>query len=217
MLPAKTSRSIEVVSFLPIPAVDPIYLDRSYYVEPEPQGAKAYRLLRDALRKQGRVAVAKVTLRDREIVAVLRVHDDVLILATMLWPDEVREPRFPFLADNDEWSSPSQELAMAEALIDSLSDEQLDPGRYRDVHRETLSALIDAKATGSTVTQDARPGAASPDLLSALRASIDAAKQRRSTGNGGRRRTAPSASAAKKKQKKPAETPPGADAPKKRG
>jgi DNA end-binding protein Ku len=217
MLPAKTSRSIEVVSFLPIPAVDPIYLDRSYYVEPEPQGAKAYRLLRDALRKQGRVAVAKVTLRDREIVAVLRVHDDVLILATMLWPDEVREPRFPFLADDDEWSTPSQELAMAEALIDSLSDEQLDPGRYRDVHRETLTALIDAKATGTAVTQDDHPGAASPDLLSTLRASIEAAKQRRSTGNGGRRRTAPSTGAAKKKQKKPAQTAPGADAPKKRG
>jgi DNA end-binding protein Ku len=217
MLPAKTSRSIEVVSFLPIPAVDPIYLDRSYYVEPEPPGAKAYRLLRDALRKQGRVAVAKVTLRDREIVAVLRVHDDVLILATMLWPDEVREPRFPFLADHDEWSTPSQELAMAEALIDSLSDEQLDPGRYRDVHRETLTALIDAKATGSAVTQDARPGAASPDLLSALRASIEAAKQRRSTGNGGPRRPATSTGAAKKKQKKPAQTAPGAEAPKKRG
>jgi DNA end-binding protein Ku len=106
---------------------------------------------------------------------------------------------------------------MAEALIDSLSDEQLDPGRYRDVHRETLTALIDAKATGSTVTQDARPGAASPDLLSALRDSIEAAKQRRLTGNGGRRRTAPTSGAAKKKQKKPAQTAPGADAPKKRG
>ena len=233
MLPAKTSRSIEVISFLPVGAVDPIYLDRSYYVEPEPQGAKAYRLLRDALHKQGRVAVAKVTLRDREIVAALRVHGDVLILATMLWPDEVREPRFPFLADDDEWSTPSRELEMAEALIDSLSDESLDPGRYRDVHRETLTALIDAKAakgpakgkkkslidakaTGRTVVQDARSGAASPDLLSALRASIEAAKQRRSTGNGGRR-TAPSAGAAKKKQKKPVQTVREADTPKKRG
>ena len=84
MLPAKTSRSIEVISFLPVGAVDPIYLDRSYYVEPEPQGARAYRLLRDALHKLGRVAVAKVTLREREIVAALRVHGDVLILATML-------------------------------------------------------------------------------------------------------------------------------------
>ena len=219
MLPAKTSRSIEVVSFLPIAAVDPIYLDRSYYVEPEPQGAKAYRLLRDALRKQGRVAVAKVTLRTREIVALLRVHGDVLLLATMLWPDEVREPKFPFMAHEDEWSTPTQELAMAEALINSLSDEALDPGRYRDVHRETLTALVDAKATG-TLTEGAPPGAAAPDLLSALRASIEAAKQRRSTGNGGRRRTGPSTGpaqdTAKKKVKKPAQTGRGAGAPKKR-
>jgi DNA end-binding protein Ku len=224
MLPAKTSRSIEVVSFLPMHAVDPIYLDRSYYVEPEAQGARAYRLLRDALRKQGRIAVAKVTLRDREIIAVLRVHGDVLILATMLWPDEVREPRFPFTADNDEWSSPSQELAMAEALIDSLADEALDPGRYRDLHRETLTALIDAKATGRTAPEEAQPGAAGPDLLGALRASIEAAKQRRSTGNGGRRRTPatagpaknPSAGEAKKKAKKPPETGREATPPKKR-
>ena len=105
---------------------------------------------------------------------------------------------------------------MAEALIDSLSDEALDPGRYRDVHRETLTALIDAKATGRTVTEDARPAAASPDLLSALRASIEAAKQRRSTGNG-RRRTAPRAGAVKKKQKGPTQPVRGVDAPKKRG
>jgi DNA end-binding protein Ku len=214
-LPAKTSRSIEVISFLPVQAVDPIYLDRSYYVEPEPQGAKAYRLLRDALRKRGRVAVAKVTLRDREIVASLRVHDDVLVLATMLWPDEVREPQFPFQASEDEWLTPSQELAMAEALIDSLSDEQLDPGRYRDVHRETLTALIDAKATG-TLAQDVQPGVATPDLLSALRASIEAAKQRRS-GNGGRRRAAATSGTAKKRVKKPAQNGREAGSPRKRG
>ena len=218
MLPAKTSRSIEVISFLPMAAVDPIYFDRSYYVEPEPQAAKAYRLMRDALRKLGRIAVAKVTLRDREIIAVLRVHEDVLLLATMLWPDEVREPSFPFLTEDDEWLTPSQELAMAEALIDSLSDDQLDPARYRDVHRETLTALIDAKATGQTVTtQEAAPrGAAPPDLLDALRASIAAAKQRRSTGNGGRRRAATTSNEAKKKLKKPAEASREAGPPKKR-
>jgi DNA end-binding protein Ku len=227
MLPAKTSRSIEVISFLPLSAVDPIYFDRSYYVEPEPQAAKAYRLMRDALRKLGRVAVAKVTLRDREIIAVLRVHDDILLLATMLWPDEVREPSFPFQNEDDEWLSPSQELAMAEALINSLSDEQLDPARYRDVHRETLTALIDAKATGRTLpTQEAAPaGATPPDLLSALRASIEAAKQRRSTRNGGRRRSTtasgstsgPTSGTAKKKLKKPAEAGREASPPKKRG
>jgi len=223
MLPAKTSRSIEVVSFLPMAAIDPIYFDRSYYVEPEPQAAKAYRLMRDALRKLGRVAVAKVTLRDREIIAVLRVHDDVLLLATMLWPDEVREPSFPFLTEDDEWLSPSQELAMAEALINSLSDDQLDPARYRDVHRETLTALIDAKATGRTtpITEEPTAGvAAAPDLLSALRASIEAAKQRRSTtGNGGRQRSTPAdpaAGSAKKRLKKPAEAGREASPPKKR-
>ena len=216
-LPAKTSRSIEIISFLPMDAVDPISFDRSYYVEPEPQGAKAYRLMRDALRKLGRVAVAKVKLRDREIIGVLRVHADVLVLATMLWPDEVRKPQFPFLADGDEWVTPTQELAMAEALIDSLSDEQLDPARYRDVHRETLTALIDAKATGRTPTPSAGSDAAPPDLLSALRASIEAAKQRRSTRNGGRRRTAEPVGTAKKKVKNPPQAEPEARPPKKRG
>jgi DNA end-binding protein Ku len=216
MLPASASRSIEVISFLPVQAVDPIYLDRSYYVEPERQGAKPYRLLRDALRKKGRVAVAKVTLRDRQIVAVLRVHSDVLVLATMLWPDEVREPQFPFQADEDEWATPSQELAMAEALVDSLSEEQLDPGRYRDEHRETLTALIDAKATGRTSAQDGEPGAVPLDLVAALRASIEAAIQRRSTGNGGRRHAAASSGAAKKKPAKAAQAGREASPPKKR-
>jgi DNA end-binding protein Ku len=155
------------------------------------------------------------------------VHDDILLLATMLWPDEVREPSFPFQNEDDEWLSPSQELAMAEALINSLSDEQLDPARYRDVHRETLTALIDAKATGRTLpTQEAAPaGATPPDLLSALRASIEAAKQRRSTENGGRRRSTtasgstsgPTSGTAKKKLKKPAEAGREASPPKKRG
>jgi len=218
VLPQRSSRSIDVISFLPAQAVDPIYLDRSYYVEPEPRAAKAYRLLRDALQKLGRVAVAKLTLRDRETVAVLRVHSDVLVLATMLWPDEVRAPRFPFLADDDEWSAPTQELAMAEALIDSLSDDELDSGRYRDVHRETLTALIDAKASGRTLTQESRAGAASLDLLTALRASIEAAKQRKSTADGAPgRRTAPSSSAVTKKPKKSVPTRRGAGPPKKRG
>jgi DNA end-binding protein Ku len=216
MLPSKTSRSIEVVSFLPVQAVDPIYLDRSYYVEPEPQGAKAYRLLRDAMRKLGRVAVTKVTLRDREIVAVLREHSDVLVLATMLWQDEVRAPKFPFLADTDEWPSQAQGGAMAEALIDSLSDDELDPDKHRDVHRETLTALIDAKATGRMAGQNGEPSTVQPDLLSALRASIEAAKQRRAAANDGREAAAASAGPTKKKLKKQAQTGREPDSPKKR-
>jgi DNA end-binding protein Ku len=217
MLPQANSRSIDVISFLPAKAIDPIYLDRSYYVEPEAQAAKAYLLLRDALKKSARVAVAKVTLRDREVIAVLRVHDNVLVLATMLWPDEVRTPRFPVLAD-EESSAPAQELAMAEALIDSLSDEELDPGRYRDVHREALTALIDAKATGRTLLQESKAGAGPLDLMTALKASVEAAKQRKSTGpNGGGRRTVPSGDSATKKPKKPVPTGRGSGPPKKQG
>jgi len=216
MLASKSSRSIEVISFLPVHVVDPIYLDRSYYVEPEPQGAKAYRLLRDAMRKLGRVAVAKVTLRNREIVAVLREHSGVLVLATMLWLDEVRAPEFPFLAEADEWPTQAQGQAMAEALIESLSDEELDPARYRDEHRETLTALIDAKATGRTVSQNGEPTAVSLDLLSALRASIDAAKKRRAAADDGGKHPAASGGPAKKKLKKPAETEREPGAPKKR-
>lgn len=216
MLASKSSRSIEVMSFLPVQAVDPIYLDRSYYVEPEPQGAKAYRLLRDAMRKLGRVAVAKVTLRNREIVAVLREHSGVLVLATMLWLDEVRAPEFPFLADADEWPTQAQGQAMAEALIDSLSDDELDPARYRDEHRETLTALIDAKATGRTAGPNGEPAAVPVDLLSALRASIDAAKKRRATADDGGKHPAASVGSAKKKPKKQMDTEREPDAPKKR-
>jgi DNA end-binding protein Ku len=216
VLASKSSRSIEVISFLPVHVVDPIYLDRSYYVEPEPQGAKAYRLLRDAMRKLGRVAVAKVTLRNREIVAVLREHSGVLVLATMLWLDEVRAPTFPFLAEADEWPTQAQGQAMAEALIESLSDEELDPARYRDEHRETLTALIDAKATGRTVSENGEPISVSLDLLSALRASIDAAKKRRAAADAGGKHPAASAGPAKKKLKKPAETEREPGAPKKR-
>ena len=224
MLPAKTSRSIEVIAFLPESAVDPIYMNRSYYVEPETQGATAYRLLRDAMRKMRRIAVARVTMRDREIVAVLREHSGVLILATMLWLDEVREPQFPFLTEDAAWSAPSQGPAMAEALIDSLSDDQLDPERYRDVHRETLTALIDAKASGRPVSQNGEPGAAPPDLLSALRASIQAAKERRAAAKEAERESGAvaegspdtaSSEPVKKKVKKPAHS--GRGAEKKRG
>jgi DNA end-binding protein Ku len=105
---------------------------------------------------------------------------------------------------------------MAEALIDSLADDQLDPQRYRDVRRETLTALINAKASGAP-TPETGPGAVSPDLLDALRASIEAAKQRKSNGNGVRRRPGEPAGSAKKKVKEPARAGREARPPKKRG
>jgi len=113
-------KGIEVLEFLPLEAIDPVYFDRSYYLEPQRLAAKPYVLLRDALRQSGRVAIAKVVLRQREALSVLRVNADVLVLNTMLWPDEVRTPAgFDFLRDPSAQVR-DQELKMAVALIDSL-------------------------------------------------------------------------------------------------
>jgi DNA end-binding protein Ku len=178
-LPLSTSRTIDVLEFVERDHVDPIYFEKSYYLEPEKTGTRPYVLLRDALEESGRVAVVKVALRSREALATLRVRDGVFVLETMLWPDEVREPDFSFL-DEDIEVRP-QELAMASSLIDTLAGD-FDPSKYTDSYREALEALIDAKVEGHEVVA---PTAAAPtsgtvvDLMAALRASVEAARSGR--------------------------------------
>jgi DNA end-binding protein Ku len=177
-LPLPTARSIEVLNFTPADQVDPILWNRSYYVEPEAAGTRAYVLLRDALERSGRVAVTKVALRQRESLAVLRSHDGVLVLETMLWPDEVRAADFPFLDQDIEVRT--QELKMATSLIDSMT-EDFHPDEFHDEYREALEELVAAKAEGREVTQPAEAAApAEPaSLLDALQASLDAATRGR--------------------------------------
>src|SRR3954468_20804821 len=131
-LPLTTSRTIDVLQFVPLDEVDPIYFAKSYYLEPDKAGTKPYVLLREALERSGRVAVVKVALRNREWLATLRVRDGVFVLETMLWPDEVRTPDFGFL-DEDVDVRP-QELAMAGSLIETLSGE-FDLTQYTDSYR----------------------------------------------------------------------------------
>ncbi|HVE99239.1 MAG TPA: Ku protein [Mycobacteriales bacterium] len=177
-VPLTTSRAIDVVQFVPLEQLDPIYFNRSYYLEPDKAGVKPYVLLARALEKSGQVAVVKVALRQRESLAALRVRDGVFVLETMLWPDEVREPEFGFL-DEDVDVRP-QELAMAGTLIESLSGD-FEPTEHTDAYREALEELIEAKVAGQEVVQ---PVSAAPtagavvDLMAALRASVDAAKSR---------------------------------------
>jgi DNA end-binding protein Ku len=181
-LPLSTSRTIDVLEFVPLEQVDPIYFSRSYYLEPDGTGAKPYVLLREALEGSGRVALVKVALRQRESLATLRVRDGVFVLAMMLWPDEVREAAFGFL-DEDVDVRP-QELQMAQSLIDSLSGD-FQPEQYSDNYREALQALIEAKVAGKEVVQPEQPAAESGtvvDLMAALRASVEAARQGRTGG-----------------------------------
>ncbi len=185
-LPLTTSRSIDVLQFVPLEQVDPIYFAKSYYLEPDRTGAKPYVLLRDALQESGRVAVVKVALRQREQLATLRVRDGVFVLETMLWPDEIRTPDFPFL-DEDVQVRP-QELAMAGSLIESLA-EDFAPTEFSDGYRAALQAVIDAKIEGRQVVappeQDTGGGGAVVDLMAALRASVEAAKSKRAAGGTG--------------------------------
>ncbi len=182
-LPLTTSRAIDVMTFVPLEQVDPIYFAKSYYIEPDKGAAKPYVLLRDALAGSDRVAIVKIALRQRESLATLRVRDDVLVLETMIWPDEVRAPDFGFL-DEDVPVRP-QELAMANSLIDSMADD-FDPTQYADGYREALQQVIDAKIEGREVVEpsdrEAPQAAGVVDLMAALRASVERAKQSRPAG-----------------------------------
>jgi DNA end-binding protein Ku len=181
-LPLSTSRAIDVLEFVPLDQVDPLYFAKSYYLEPDGAGAKPYVLLREALEQSGRVALVKVALRQRESLATLRVRDGVFVLEMMLWPDEIREPAFGFLDEDIEVRQ--QELKMAESLIESLSGD-FNPDQYSDNYREALQALIEAKVEGREVVQPAEPAAESGtvvDLMAALRASVEAAREGRAGG-----------------------------------
>ena len=183
-LPLTTSRAIDVLQFVPLEQVDPIYFAKSYYLEPDKAGTKPYVLLRDALEQSGKVAVVKVALRNRESLATLRVRDGVFVLETMLWPDEVRSPQFGFLDEAVEVRP--QELAMAGSLIETLTGD-FDPSQFTDSYREALQAVIDAKISGSQLVAPAgeQPTAGTVvDLMAALRASVEAAKKASATGAG---------------------------------
>ncbi len=175
-LPLPTTKNIEVVQFCPADQLDPILFNKSYYVEPEAAGTRAYSLLRDALEESGKIAIAQVALRQRESLAILRVREGVLVLETLLWPDEIRTPDFGFLDDNVEVRP--QELRMAESLIESMTVD-FDPDEYHDSYREAVQELVAAKTEGREVFQPevavADSGGGS-SLADALRASLAATK-----------------------------------------
>jgi DNA end-binding protein Ku len=178
-LPLSTSRAIDVLEFVPAEQIDPILFAKAYYLEPEGQAAKPYVLLRDALRDAERVAIVKIAIRQREQLATLRVRDDVLVLNTMMWPDEVRTPEFGFLDDDIE-TRPA-ELAMAASLIDSMAG-SFKPDEFTDNYRAALQEVIDAKIEGREVVQPEEAEeapAAAIDLMAALKASVERAKQAR--------------------------------------
>lgn len=178
-LPNRSSKEISVEKFVPAEQIDPIWLDRSYYLEPEKQAAKQYALLLQALRDTDRVAVATVSVRQRMTMAVLRARGEVIVLQTLLWPDEIRAADFDVLTDVPEPTK--REVAMADLLVESLADD-FDPDDYEDDYVKAVEELVAAKVAGGEVAEPAEPEDTSGqvvDLLAALQASVERAKAAR--------------------------------------
>jgi len=175
----ESARAIDVVQFVDASEIDPIYFERSYFVAPTKVATKAYTLFTRALAESDRVALAKVAIREKERLCALRVRDDLLVLETMNWPDEIREPKFEQLKNKPRVSS--DELKMARLLINQLTAE-FDPSRFEDSYRQRLEEAIEAKIKGDEITLAPVEESAAKvtDLLEALKASVEQTRAKRS-------------------------------------
>ena len=179
-LDPKVTKTVDVEDFVDLAEIDPIYFDHSYYVAPATGGAKAYRLLRDAMRDAGKVALCRIVLRSKQQLCALRPNGEVLTLSTMLFGDEVLAPDLLDELDSvSETEASERELAMARQLIDSLSSE-FEPSKYRDEYRDRVLALIERKAGGEEIAAPpAEEPQPAPDLMAALEASLAAVQSDR--------------------------------------
>ncbi|WP_369200638.1 Ku protein [Streptomyces sp. PU-14G] len=187
-LPLPTAKTVEILGFVPAEDIDPIQLDRSYFLAADGQRAdKPYVLLREALKRSGKVAVAKLALRARESLGMLRVYEDALALHTMLWPDEIRSASG--VAPEGQVAVRDQELDLADTLMETLGE--LDWSDLRDEYREALEELVRAKAEGVEPPPDElrrrteAGGGKLVDLMSVLERSVQEARGGREAGEGG--------------------------------
>ncbi len=173
-LDPKATKTIDIEEFVDLNEIDPIYYDHSYYLAPTTGGAKAYRLLLEAMREAGKVGIGRVVIRSKQQLCALRPTGDVMTMSTMLFGDEVLPPdRIDELDAVEEAEATKRELTMAQQLIDSLSTE-FDPEKYHDEYRERVLDLIERKAAGEeiAVQPQAEDEAPAPDLMAALEASL---------------------------------------------
>ncbi len=176
-LPSTSSREIAVEKFVPSDQIDPMLFEKSYYLEPESTGAKPYALLRQALLDADRMAVVTIALRNRTTIAVLRVRDDVIVLQTMMWPDEIRTPDFTI----ETGEIKDAEVKMAHMLVETLAGD-FDADEFEDDYAEAVQAVVRAKIEGGEIRRtptSTKTGGEVVDLLAALQRSVEAAKTAR--------------------------------------
>jgi DNA end-binding protein Ku len=176
-LPSTSSREIAVEKFVPSSQIDPMLFEKSYYLEPESTGAKPYALLRQALLDADRMAVVTVALRQRTTTAVLRVRDDVIVMQTMMWPDEIRTPDFKI----DSGEVKDAEVKMAHMLVETLAGD-FEPEEFEDDYAAAVESVVKAKIEGGEVRRtptSTKTGGEVVDLLAALQRSVDDARSAR--------------------------------------
>jgi DNA end-binding protein Ku len=180
-LEPKKTRTIEIEDFVELSQIDPVFYDHPYYLAPGAGGAKPYRLLLEAMRETGKVAIARVVIRSKEALVAIRPMGEALGMATMIFSDEVLSPeRLDEVAEAEEVKTTQRELDIAKQLVDSLAGD-FEPDRYRDTYRDEVMALIERKAQGKEIAvQPAAEEAPepAPDLMSALKASLEAVRAR---------------------------------------
>jgi DNA end-binding protein Ku len=186
-LPLPTTHVIEISEFVPSKSIQGgLYFKSAYYVEPEDVGRKPYHLLRRALDETGMLAVAKIAFRDREHLCALQPADDMVVLTTLHWPEEIRPvDELQGLSESGIKINPN-ELQMAKSLVQSLAEEHFEPSRYHDEYQRALMRLVEAKTGGEEIVE-AEPAVAEPkvmDLMEALKASVQNARQQRAGQRG---------------------------------
>ncbi len=200
-LPLPTAKTIDVLEFVPQEQVDSLYFGKPYYLAVDGAGTKPYVLFRDALSRTGQCALVKVAIRTRETLALLRERDGALVMQTMLWPEEVRPAEIAVPTEDVEVRK--QEIDMAESYIGTLQAD-FDPERYHSEYQEALEQLVESKVSGLPLPSEDEEDTGSAevlDLVAALRASVDAAKERRGETTA-KRSTKPKKKAASKASEK---------------
>jgi DNA end-binding protein Ku len=205
--PQKT-RTIEIEDFVELDQIDPIFYDHPYYLAPGPGGAKPYRLLLAAMKETGKVAIARVVIRNKEQLVAIRPMGDALVMSTMLFADEVLPPdRLEELSDGAGVKTNKREVDIAKQLVGSLAGD-FEPEKYRDTYRDQVLELIERKAHGEKIAVQPPPeevAAPAPDLMSALKASLDAVRGQEAEADG--KDAKPKRAARKPARKAPAKKP----------
>ena len=178
-LPTQTTKTVDIIDFVDLAEIDPIYFSKPYFLAPAEGGQKAYHLLKEAMKQTGKIAVAKVvTIRSTENLVCLRVYENTVMMETMYYPDEIRSPQsLPELSG--EISLHENEIKMANQLINNLSG-KFDPKKYKSNYRESLMKLIEAKVAGEQIQVPPTPDQGNVvDLMEALKASLKATEEKK--------------------------------------